>query len=187
MRPPFRLIDTDDFSPATKALLAAIHAKRGVTMNLERAMAASPALLSAYTQAMDLFDSTSLTPIERQIVLQAISIDNDCRYCVAWHTAMLLRLGLSESDIAALRAKRSLSDARLDALRWFTVTVSQQRGHITDAALRGFLAQGWTTQQALDVIVGIGAKTLSNYASSLMHVAVDRAVEKYSLQENADA
>jgi uncharacterized peroxidase-related enzyme len=187
MRPRFTLIDTNDLSPASSATLAAIHAKRGMTMNLERAMAASPALLSAYTQAMELFDSTSFTPMERQIVLQAISIDNDCRYCAAWHTAMLFKVGLNESDIAALRAKRPLSDARLEALREFTVAVSQRRGHITDDALENFLAQGWTTQQALEVVVGIGAKTMSNYASSLMHVAVDRVVEKYSLQENADA
>jgi AhpD family alkylhydroperoxidase len=187
MRPPFAFIDTNGLSPASSATLAAIHAKRGMTMNLERAMAASPALLSAYTQAMELFDSTSLTPLERQIVLQAISIDNDCRYCVAWHTAILFKLGLNESDIAALRGSRPLSDARLEALRWFTVNVSQRRGHITDDALQAFLAQGWTTQQALEVIVGIGAKTMSNYASSLMHVAVDRVVEKYSLQENANA
>jgi uncharacterized peroxidase-related enzyme len=187
MRPPFKLIDANECSPESKAMLASIHSKRGMTMNLERAMAASPALLTTYTQAMELFDTTSLTPLERQIVLQAISVDNECHYCVAWHTAMLMKLGLSESEVEALRAKRALSDARLEALRWFTVTVSQQRGHITDDALLSFLAQGWTTQQALEVIVGIGAKTLSNYASSLMHVAVDRAVEKYSLQENYNA
>ena len=90
---------------------------------------------------MESFDATSLTPLERQIILQAISIDNDCRYCVAWHTAMLNRLGLGESEIAALRAKRPLSDARLEALRWFSVTVSQRRGHVSDMSCGFFLNQ----------------------------------------------
>jgi AhpD family alkylhydroperoxidase len=187
MRPPFTLLDTNEAVPASKAVLTALHSKRGMTTNLERAMAASPALLSAYTQAMELFETTSLSLIERQIVLQAISVDNDCRYCQAWHAAMLTRMGLTELDISALRAKRPLSDARLEALRSFSVAVSQQRGHLTDDAWRAFLSSGWTTQHALEVIVGIGAKTMSNYASSLMHVAVDRIVEKYSFRESVDA
>lgn len=187
MRAPFILLDSHSAPQESRSILATLHASRGMTTNIERAMAASPALLTAYTQIMASFEKTSFSALERQIILLAISRDNDCGYCAAWHTAMALRAGLPPADIEALRNNNPLCDARLESLRYFTVRVAQQRGHISDEALSEFCRHGWNTQQALEVIVGIGAKTLSNYASSLMQIELDHAVKKYSLPESAHA
>jgi AhpD family alkylhydroperoxidase len=187
MRPPFKLLDHQSAPLESQSLLAALRDSRGMTTNLERAMASSPALLKAYTQILAAFAHTSLSEVERQVVMLAISKDNDCGYCAAWHTAMALRAGLSSADTEAMRSGMPLSDGRLESLRQFATAIAQQRGHISTEALTDFLVHGWNAQQALDVIVGIGAKTLSNYASSLMRVELDRAVSKYSLPGNAHA
>jgi AhpD family alkylhydroperoxidase len=179
MRTPFTLLG-HNVPAESQSLLAALHASRGMTTNLERAIAASPALLTTYTQIMTAFEQASFTAIERQVILLAISTENACDYCAAWHTALALRTGLPAASTQALRNGDTLSDARLEALRRFAVTVAQQRGHVSDDALASFLQHGWNAQQALEVIVGIGAKTLSNYAGSLMRVELDRAVEKFS-------
>ncbi|MFZ5558518.1 MAG: carboxymuconolactone decarboxylase family protein [Pseudomonadota bacterium] len=47
-----------------------------------------PLLLKAYVTLKDLFDNTSLTPTEQQIVLLAASFQNQCEYCVAAHTVI---------------------------------------------------------------------------------------------------
>jgi AhpD family alkylhydroperoxidase len=180
MRAPFSMIDSHASLPASESLLVEIHAQRGMTTNLERAMATAPALLAAYTRVMELFEASSFTPLERQVILYTTSIDNHCRYCVAWHTAMLLKAGLSQTDVTALYKGHALSNLKLDALRRFSAAISQVRGHVSDSALQDFLEVGWTKRQALEMIVGIAAKTLSNYASSLTQVPLDRAVEKYA-------
>lgn len=52
----------------------------GMIPNLERTMAAAPALLEGYGLLWDLFDKTSFSPVERQIVYQTINVEHGCSY-----------------------------------------------------------------------------------------------------------
>ena len=52
----------------------------GMIPNLERSMATAPALLAAYGRLCELFESTSFSPAERQIVYQTINVEHGCDY-----------------------------------------------------------------------------------------------------------
>jgi len=67
-------------------------------------MAEAPALLKAYRAIIGLFDETSLSPTERQIVLLTVSEVNGCGYCVAAHTVIA---GMSQVAPAVVNAIRS--------------------------------------------------------------------------------
>jgi alkylhydroperoxidase family enzyme len=79
------------------------------------------------------------------------------------------------SVITALRDDLPLRDNRLQALRTFTVEVVRTRGWPSDQALAGFLAAGYSQAQALEVVLGVGVKTLSNYANHLANTPLDAA------------
>jgi alkylhydroperoxidase family enzyme len=89
------------------------------------------------------------------------------------HTAALTGLGASPELSAALRAAGPLPDERLDAIRVFTLRVMDTAGDVGDAALREFLARGYTAQNALEVTLGIGTYTMSTLANRLTGAPVD--------------
>lgn len=174
-------IHTPETAPeASRDLL--LHTLEGFGMipNLEGVMAEAPSLLASYVSMWDAFEKTSLSPAERQIVYQAANFENTCNYCVPWHTLLSRNAGMSESDIEALRDGLPLGDVKHEALRLFTKEVVIQRGKIHRAALAAFFAAGYTQQTALEVIMGIAIKTMSNYTNSIAGTPLDAAVEKFA-------
>jgi AhpD family alkylhydroperoxidase len=66
-------------------------------------MAGAPPLLRAYLAVTELFDSTALSPVERQVVLLAASRENECDYCMAAHSAIADMQQLPADVIEAIR------------------------------------------------------------------------------------
>lgn len=147
----------------------------GFVPNLLAVMASAPALVKAYGAVGKLFDETSLSPTERQIVLLSVSAENGCEYCVAAHTAIAGMQKVSSDVVDAIRARRPIADAKLETLRRFAASVAVTRGHPVVAEVRAFLAAGYTETQVLEVILGIGLKTLSNYTNHLAETPLDQA------------
>jgi uncharacterized peroxidase-related enzyme len=162
----------------SKPLLEQSKKNLGIIPNLERVMAESPALLEGYVHLWELFDTTSLSPIERQVVYQTANFENQCEYCVPWHTKLSQMAGMSPDEIEALRRGTELADRKLEALRQFTRSLILNRGKITEADLNAFFAVGYSPQQALEVILGIAVKTMSNYTNSIAGTPLDKAVER---------
>ena len=138
-------------------------------------MAASPQLLGGFGKLTAIFDRSALDPVTREVVIMTVATRNGCHICVAMHTARLAVLGASPDLIAGLRdgPLQPLADERLDAIRVFTLTVLDTAGDVGDQALRDFLAHGFTTQNALEVVLGIGTYTMSTFANRLTGAPVD--------------
>jgi len=143
-------------------------------------MAESPELLSGFLTASGLFERSSLDPVAREVLIMTIAVRNDCHLCVAMHTAKLTGLSASPSMIAALRAGEIVTDDRLAALQIFTLAVLAARGAASPADLRRFLTAGYTRQNALDVVLGIGAYTISTFANRLTSAPVDDALAPFA-------
>ena len=85
----FKIHDENTASdPTAKMLLKNAKDAYGFVPNLPGTMAEAPALLKAYMTVGGIFDETSFTPTERQVVLLASSLSNGCTYCMAAHTAI---------------------------------------------------------------------------------------------------
>ena len=174
----FPIHDVATAPEAAKPLLEQAKKNFGVIPNLERVMAEAPALLEGYVHLWELFDTTSLSPIEQQVVYQTANFENQCEYCVPWHTQLSQMAGMASNEIEALRSGAEMADPKLEALRQFTRSLILNRGKIAEAELAAFFAVGYSTQQALEVILGIAIKTMSNYTNSIAGTPLDKAVEK---------
>jgi AhpD family alkylhydroperoxidase len=141
-------------------------------------MANSPAFLKAYRSVAAHFDTTSLTPTERQIILLTVSALNGCNYCMAAHTVIAGMQKVDAQIVDALRKGNPLADDRLEALRLFAADVVETRGWPSEASKNRFLAVGYSPSQMLEVVLGIGLKTLSNYANHLAGTPLDSAFAK---------
>ena len=70
----------------SRELLQKAMARAGIVVNLLGVMAESPPTLRGYMTLTEMFEMTSFSPVERQVLLQTISCENDCEYCVAAHS-----------------------------------------------------------------------------------------------------
>ena len=140
--------------------------------------AASPQLLDGFGRLSAIFENGTLDPVAREVVVMTIATRNGCHVCVAMHTARLTALGARPDVIAALRAAVPLADERLDAIRVFTLRVLDTAGDVGDDALRAFLASGYTRQNALEVVLGIGTYTMSTLANRLTGAPVDNQLAR---------
>ena len=146
----------------------------GFVPNLYANLAEAPLALEAYTTLSAIFAKSSFNATERQIVLLAVSVENGCEFCVAAHS--LIAKAMDKVDpavVAALREHRPIADARLEALATFTRLVVRERGWVAGEVTDRFLAAGYTRQQAIEVVLGVTVKTLSNYANHLTDTQVN--------------
>lgn len=174
---PFPLYDETTAPAAARAKLAEIKRVDGVIANLEKVMAGAPALLSAYFDLHQLYETTSLSPIEQQVVFQTANFEHECTYCMPWHTLLSRRAGMSQGDIDALRAGAAMPDERLEALRRFTRSMLHTRGRVAQADLEAFFGAGYTPQQAMEVVLGLAIKTMSNYTNALSAPPLDGLIK----------
>lgn len=158
----------------------------GMLPNLHRKMAESPALLKGYWELGNIFAKSSLLPVEQQVVLLAVSTLNGCSYCVGAHSAIADMMEIPAGITDALRDGKPIADAHLEALRVFTQRVVAQRGWVSETELQDFLDAGYTRTQVLDVILGVGMKTLSNYANHIMGTTLDEAFASRAWQPTAE-
>jgi AhpD family alkylhydroperoxidase len=159
--------------PAARRFLTATQAHLGYLPAAMARMAASPQLTDGFLKLTAIFDSTTLDPVAREVLVMTVATRNRCHICVAMHTAALTALGASPELIAALRDSEPIPDERLDAIRVFTLRVMDTAGDVGDVALREFLARGYTTQNALEVVLGIGTYTMSTLANRLTGAPLD--------------
>ena len=98
--------------------------------NLYGTFANSPALLEGYTALDAAFEKTHLSPVERQLVLLAASVENACPYCRAAHSTVLKHfLGVPPEVVSAVRSGLPVADHKLNALVDLTKEIVSAWGH----------------------------------------------------------
>lgn len=158
-------------------ILEAANKGLGFIPNLYAHLAEAPVALEAYKNLGALLEKSTLTPEEQQVVLITVSAENRCEYCVAAHSFLSRNLvKLDSARIDALRGNSCLQDAKLNALVAFARAVVRERGWVQGSQeLKDFYAAGYTPQNALEVLLGVSMKTLSNYTNHLTDTPLDAA------------
>jgi alkylhydroperoxidase family enzyme len=153
----------------------------GFLPKLHAVLAASPASYQAYLDTFELFEKKStLTPLEQQVVFQTSNFENNCQYCMPGHSFIMKLSKMPDEVIEALREGLPLKDARLQALRLYTRRLLEKHGHLSDSEIEAFIAAGYTHRQALEVLVGLAAKLLSNFTNALARTELDEPVKPYA-------
>lgn len=175
----YTLQTPESAAESARPILEKARSTLGFVPNLYAGLANAPQALEAYIAVSGHFDKTSLTPKERQVVLLAASVENGCEFCVAAHSFIAKKMaGVPEDVVQALRDGKEPSDTRLGALAAFALAVVKDRGWVADGpALKRFLAAGYSKEQALEVVLGVVQKTLSNYANHLLKTPLNSQFE----------
>jgi AhpD family alkylhydroperoxidase len=174
-------IHTLETAPApARDQLRQVQETLGQIPNLAAGMAEAPTLLRSFFAVREIYAQGTLTPLEVQVLSLANAIENGCEWCVAFHSAMALKTGLSEKALAALRSGQPAGEQRLDALSRLTRRMIADRGRVGAEELREFQAAGFSRAQALEVVLGIGFSVMANFAGHLIQPPLDAALERFA-------
>ena len=94
----FGLIEYKDASPQVKAVYDDIMATRKTDYinNFWKAIAHDPALLKRTWESLKaIMASGALDPLTKELIYIAVSVTNNCQYCIASHTASAFSKGMT--------------------------------------------------------------------------------------------
>lgn len=181
----FKLHTPETAPSASQEILDKQRKALGFCPNLFAGLAESPQALEAYVSLDAIFSETTLSPQEQQLVLLAISTENNCGYCQAAHSTLAMnQTDLTQQQLNAVQAGRPVGDEKLDELIYFTRALVKQHANMTKEQVSTLLNVGYTHQNLLEIILATAMKTLSNYGNHLMKTPIDDAFQP-QLKESA--
>jgi len=101
------LIEYQDAGPEVRAVYDDIMATRKTDWinNFWKAIARDPATLRRTWQSVkEIMAPGALDPLTKEMIYVAVSVTNQCAYCIASHTAAARKAGMTDSMFAELMA-----------------------------------------------------------------------------------
>src|ERR1700756_2712583 len=128
---------------ASRPALERIQRSLGFIPNLMAVFANNPTVLEGYLALGAVFEKGSFTSRERQIILLAVSLENNCNYCAAAHSQIAMGLLNTPPEvIAAVHNNLAVPDVKLNALVSLVRELVRERGYAKDKSIQKFLAAG---------------------------------------------
>lgn len=165
-------VDLKQATGKAKELLDGVQAKIGMTPNLMRGLANSPAALQAYLDFSGALAGGLLDPKVREQIALTIGTANGCEYCVSAHTAIGKGAGLSSDELTAARQAAS-TNARAKAALQFARAVLETKGHVPDDAWQNLKAAGYSEGEVVEIVAHVGLNIFTNYFNHVAQTAID--------------
>ena len=170
--PRLKAIETTQAEPKAKSLLEGVEKKMGMSPNLMRTMANSPAVLEAYLGFRNALGAGVLSPKLREQIALTVSELNGCHYCLSAHTALGKMVGLGDEEVADSR--RGVSpDRKTEAVLQFARKVVSERGWVSDDDVASLRAAGTSDAEIAEVVAHVAVNIFSNYFNHVADTEVD--------------
>lgn len=170
--PRINAVETNEAAPAAKALLDGVQKKLGMTPNLMRTMAHSPAVLEAYLGFSGSLGKSGLSAKVREQIALTVGELNGCGYCLAAHAALGKMAGLSAEEIADSRRGTS-PERKTEAVLQFARKVVTERGWVSDAEVRAVRAAGVSDAELAEIVASVALNLFTNYFNHVAGTEID--------------
>ncbi|GAB4394304.1 MAG: carboxymuconolactone decarboxylase family protein [Kiloniellaceae bacterium] len=121
-----RLIEYEDASPEVRAVYDDIMATRGTDWvnNFWKALAQDPATLKrTWESVKQVMAPGALDPLTKELIYVAVSITNNCEYCITSHTAGAYQKGMTEEMLQELLAVVGMANETNSLVNGYRVPV----------------------------------------------------------------
>lgn len=169
----FAPVEPETATGKATELLAQVQKSLGLTPNMTKVMANSPALLQGYLALSGAVASGTLKPAVRERLAIATAQLNGCEYCLSAHTyigANIAKVDAVELD-SARRAEST--DAHVAALLKLSNTIAENAGDVDDVDVKAARAAGVTDEEIGEIVANLALNVLTNYFNALAHVDND--------------
>jgi uncharacterized peroxidase-related enzyme len=165
-------IDASAAAGRTRTLLDGVQAALGITPNMMKTMAHSPAVLEGYLGLSGALSKGALEPKLREQIALAVAQANACDYCLSAHSVLGKAAGLGPEEVTTAR-RGSASDPKAEAGLRFAQDVVRQRGQVTDESFARVRRAGYSDAEIAEVIAHVALNLLTNYFNSVTQPEVD--------------
>ena len=159
-------------APAAQAQMAEIKGAFGTVPAMFATVAHSPAALGAMWGAFKALGGGRLGAALGEQIAAAVADRNRCDYCLAAHTALGRKAGVSAEAMAEAQQGRS-SDPRAAAALAFAVEVVENRAQVADADVAALRAAGFDDGEVVEILAHVALNLFTNYVNVGLDVAVD--------------
>lgn len=166
------LLDSTTAPARAATLLQQIDGAMGGTPNMFRLVANSPAALASMWGSFGALGGGTLGAALGEQLAVAIAERNRCAYCLAAHTALGTKAGVSASALATAQQGES-SDPRTAAALRFALAVVDQRGHVGADAVEAVRAAGFSDAAIVEIVAHVALNVFTNYVNSVFETPVD--------------
>lgn len=176
----FNSYTSDNAPEKSKELLEQIEKKYGGPVPIFSDMAESPLPIKLYTFGQDLLmNEGTLSGEEVNLVQLAVSVQNECQFCVAAHSfAGRKQFKTDDAVIDAVRAGQDGPNEQFNALVTFAKTVVEKRGKLSESEHQAFVDAGYAKEQIFEVLSIAAYKTITNYTSQFAGTRPNGAMEE---------
>lgn len=122
-------IDHADASPEVRAVFDDIKASRNVpdVNNFWKYLANDPKTLArTWASIKEIMADGALSPLMKELIYIAVSVTNDCEYCIASHSAAAAKAGMTPEMFAELVAVIGMANETNRLVAAYRVPVDEQ-------------------------------------------------------------
>ncbi|MBB2923937.1 carboxymuconolactone decarboxylase family protein [Cellulomonas cellasea] len=166
------LVTRESATGTVRTQLDAIHDAFGTVPTMFRAVAQSPAALTSLWGSFGALAGGTLGPAVGEQLAVAVANRNSCEYCLAAHTVLGRKAGVTREALAAAQDGDS-DDPRVAALLRFALTVVDRRGQVTPEDVQAVRDQGWGDEHVVEVLAHVALNLFTNYVNIALDVPVD--------------
>ena len=165
-------IDPATAAGEQKELLDAVQQKIGMTPNILRTMANSPAALRGYLGFGEALAGGTFDAAAREAIALAVAGANDCGYCASAHAAVSRSLKVDGAEIDR-RLDGRADDPKLDAALVFVRAIVEKRGLVSDDDVASVRAAGHDDEAIAEIIANVAANMYTNYFNHVAETVID--------------
>jgi uncharacterized peroxidase-related enzyme len=165
-------VDQNHANQATADLLGSVKRQLGAVPNIIATMAQSPAVAKAYLDFSQALSSGTLPARLREQIALAVGETNGCGYCVAAHTALGTRAGLTEQETCDARRATSRDEKESAALD-FARKVVNERGIVADSDVERIRRAGYTDGEIGEIVANVAVNLFTNYFNHVAGTEID--------------
>jgi AhpD family alkylhydroperoxidase len=128
----FGLIEYQDAHPEVRAIYDDIMATRKTDYinNFWKAIAHDPALLRRTWESIKhIMAPGALDPLTKELIYIAVSVTNNCNYCIASHTASAFGKGMTDAMFKELQAVIGMANETNKLVTGYQVEVDERFQH----------------------------------------------------------
>jgi len=144
----------------------------GKVPNIYQGVGNSPAALGALLQIGETLRQASLSGAETEAVKLVVAQTYGCNYCLAAHTMVGKKAGLTEEQTIAIR-RGTVDQPKLSALVRFVNKAVQPAGRITDEELKAIRAAGFGDGQIAEILMVLAQTVFTTLFNRVHQTAVD--------------
>ena len=170
--PRIQPVDPAQAAGKTKELLDIVQKKMGSIPNIMKTMAQSPAVLEAYLGFSGAMATSSLPLALREQIALTVGETNRCGYCVAAHTVIGKKAGLTDLQAQESRQGRS-SDPKIHAALQFTRKMVESQASVKDADIAKLREAGYGDTQIAELVAAISLNIFTNYFNHVADPVID--------------